>query len=83
MPISPAERRAKIREDAAPTVDAFFKQIDAMLSSEMKREYWFDIRNMSGAVVQIVTEKYESIGWDVSVTYDQRDGNALVFKERK
>lgn len=83
MPISPAEARARFKTANEPSMKLLFDKIDAMLSRDIKSEYWMNVQGFGDANVGSFREHYEPLGWDVSYSSDWRDGDALVFKERK
>lgn len=83
MPISPRECQEIRIKQTKPAFEYHCGRIDEMLAESSKYEYWFDIRGIDSGVLGDIERAYESVGWDVRRVADQRDGDALVFKERK
>lgn len=83
MPISPSDRRENLKNLFSDSIESHCKMIDAALCKSFTDECWYSTRGMSPYVISQIKSLYESSGWDVRVVYDQRDGDALVFKERK
>lgn len=83
MPLSPSECRTRRRKNLRPAFEMHCDRIDEMVLGSSGPEHWFDIRGIEPDVVAQIVSTYAALGWDVSRISDQRDGDALVFKERK
>ena len=83
MPISPQERSALRAKNLKPAFDAECAKIDAYLLRDDQREYWYSVHGLEPQVIADLKIAYHNAGWDVRINSDQRDGYALVFKERK
>lgn len=83
-PVKPSEARAR-RATEDIDYQSALKRINDYLSSREPNafgEWWFDVSDMPTPLVIRLAYQFGVSGWSVRRDYDQRDGSALVFKER-
>lgn len=83
MPLSPDTVRIMKRNEAKESFKQHSERIDLrLLDSGGSKEVWISTSGMSDAVISLVIEEYSKVGWHVSPV-SGRDGNCLVFSEKK
>lgn len=84
MPVTPDKARRKREAAQLASYSQHEARIDEYLCKNEPNtigEWWYAIGDLEHSVVQKIVEVYTIIGWDVRVQVDQRDGDALVFRE--
>lgn len=82
-PISPWQARANRAPNAAD-LEASIAKINKYVSEReptTDRRWYYAVDNLDAPMRDALVSAYQAAGWSAGISYDQRDGVALVLQE--